>query len=87
MLAEGVQGLLPWASVRPLTAWVRFGEEGILYDPADCVLVLPDGRGGGLVLQGRYDPVVRRFDGRDHGLGPPLARDALRVGTGPPRSL
>lgn len=74
---ERVEGLLDWSDVRPLTAYIRFGEEGILHDPADSVLLLPDGRGGGLVLSHRDDPVVRRFDGQDHGLGPVLSREVL----------
>ncbi len=69
--------LLTWSEALPLTARVRFGEENVLFDPADCVLVRHDGHGGGWVLQGRENPVVRRFCGRTHTLGPPLPRRAL----------
>lgn len=64
---------LPWDEVEPLTRRIRFGEENICFDPADCILVARDGSGGGWVLQGRVDPVWRRFDGTDHSLGPPLS--------------
>lgn len=74
---DRIPGMLDWSDVRPLTAAIRFGEEGILHDPADSVLLVPDGRGGGLVLNGRDEPVVRAFDGRDHGLGPVLPREVL----------
>lgn len=64
---------LPWDQIEPLTRRIRFGEENICFDPADCILVVRDGSGGGWVLQGRDHPVWRRFDGTDHSLGPPLS--------------
>lgn len=64
---------LPWEAVEPLTRRIRFGEENVCFDPADGILVVRDGSGGGWVLQGRDHPVWRRFDGTDHTLGPPLS--------------
>ena len=63
--------ILPWDEVTPLTRHVRFGEENIRFDTADCVLIAPDGRGGGLVLEGREAPRVRRFWAEDHALSDP----------------
>ena len=63
--------LLPWEAVTPLTRHIRFGEEDICFDPADCVRIAPDGRGGGLVLVGRADPRVHWFDGQRHHLSEP----------------
>ncbi|MEZ4317414.1 MAG: hypothetical protein R3F61_07915 [Myxococcota bacterium] len=65
--------VLPWDAVTPLTAHIRFGEEGITFDPADCALFAPDGKRGGLVLEGRDAFRIRRFDPERHGLSDPLA--------------
>ena len=61
---------LPWSHVVPLTRRVRFGEENISWDPADCILFCTDETGGGWVFKGRDDPRWRRFDGVTHALDP-----------------
>ncbi len=66
--------VLPWDEVKPLTRLGRFGEENIGIDTADVVLFAPDGVGGGWVLDGRDDPVIRWFDGQRHVLGPVTSR-------------
>lgn len=68
----GHPSLLPWSEVRPLTAFIRFGEENITFDPADALLLTPDTSGGGVVLVDRDAPALRRFDGQRHRLGAPL---------------
>ena len=61
---------LPWSQVVPLTTRVRFGEENICWDPADCILFCRDETGGGWVFEGRDDPRWCRFDGVTHALEP-----------------
>lgn len=72
--------LLPWSEVRPLTAFIRFGEENITFDPADSVLLTPDDRLGGIVLCDRTQPTLRAFNGLQHGLSPPMSVEAYLQG-------
>lgn len=67
--------ILPWDEVTPLTRHIRFGEENITYDPADIVRFAPDGRGGGLVFEGRERARIRWFDAARHTLSAPWSLD------------
>lgn len=71
----GPGAILPWEEVVPLTAKVRFGEENVLFDPADCVLLAPDGKGGGLVLTARNKPELRWMNGALHTLSTAIPRE------------
>lgn len=69
------EAVVPASRLMPLLHRMRFGEENILYRPADLLLFAPDGRGGGLCFE-RDDPrdrapAVRAWDAQTRALGPP----------------
>ena len=63
----GTPRLLPVARMAPLTQWMRFGEEGILYAPADWLRFSVDPVGG-FCVSTRGE--VRHWSQHDHCLGP-----------------
>jgi hypothetical protein len=66
----GTPRLLPLAGLAPLTRWMRFGEENILYRPADWLRFTVDLEGGWCVSP---TGEVRHWRAGDHGLGPAAA--------------
>lgn len=66
--------LLPAADLHPVSRRMRFGEEDILYRPADLLIFCPDGAGGGQCFDRTEgppaDPPTRSWRARDRALGP-----------------
>lgn len=66
--------LLPAAELHPVSRLMRFGEENILYRPAELLLFAPDGRGGGQCFDRTAgpsaDPPTRSWSAADRRLGP-----------------
>lgn len=69
--------LLPARDLRPVSSRMRFGEEDILYRPADLLLFAPDGAGGGRCFDRTEgpaaDPPTRHWRASDRRLGPTLS--------------
>jgi len=65
----GAPRVLPREQLAPLTHWMRFGEENILYAPARWLRFTADPEGGWCVSE---DGEVRRWSAADHRLGPPV---------------
>jgi hypothetical protein len=63
----GSPRLLPLAAVAPLTHWMRFGENDILYAPGDWLRFTVDVQGGWCISE---EGTVRHWNTHTHELGP-----------------
>ncbi len=63
----GAPRVLPREQLAPLTRWMRFGEEDILYAPARWLRFTADPEGGWCVSE---SGAIRRWSAADHRLGP-----------------
>ena len=68
----GSPRLLPSHRAAPLTRWMRFGEENILYAPAEWLRFTADARGGWCI---HSTGEVRHWNEHTHELGPSMPTD------------